>query len=572
MDRTQALRRMCRLYDDGFLTPFLGAGMSRPACPDWRGFVRQLEGHAGLPLDEARSSPADLIRRADRVVRKLKHSGPDTFVTAVRAALSSNADVPAQTRAVGQIWWPLVLTTNYDDWFLWESFGTQRNHLSEPRMRVVGRGQRDCMEVLESLHLPAKPLLWALQGFVGGQHPCATGRPLRPELSHELVIGHEEYRRVTFTEPQFRQVFTEVFRSRALLFLGCGLADPYLLELFGQVLELTGPTPLPHFALVHRDEVDVDFLQRRLGIVPILYSDHNEVPAVLDELRGHLRGSMPRVSHWSFSFTEPREQAEDRTQFDAVRGRLPHTLEPATCLAVSAAVSKTGRPIVNRSADQVLRRIAGTAWRAGVPRLDPQRDLVVQIGDSNAFLCIARESGDGSHLRRVAAVTTALLDRVHNDARWHRVRVPLLAAGHRHRAFPPYLSLAATARAAGAWYRQHPGPAVRLTVHVTAPDVLFDLGAGRLDLAELISCDDIRLWVEVHPRYGRAERQPVHVSADTSLRDLALRFVSLDQGFHVEVLPSPMVQAGCTPVHDLDPARTLEAMGLVPGMTVRLSQ
>ena len=329
-------------------------------------------------------------------MRRLKHQGARTFVDAVRDALVDErvSDAPRQTVAVGKIWWPLVLTTNYDDWFLWQSFGAHKVTSGLPRMRVKGRGPRDCMEVLEVLHLPSRPVLWALQGFVGGQHPRGRGKRVRPDLAHELVIGHEEYRRVTFTEPWYRRAFSEVFRRRSLLFLGSGLADPYLLDLFGQVIELTGPNPLPHFALVPEGEVDVDFLTRRLGITPIVYSHHGEVPEFVDALRRKIEGELPRVSHWSYAFGEPRRgEPRPPTLFDVVRGDIPLVRRDGVALAVSAEVLPHGRPVVSQAADRLLRKEAGAKWRDDVPDLEPGAGVVQRVGTSSAFLCVARDAG-----------------------------------------------------------------------------------------------------------------------------------------------------------------------------------
>jgi hypothetical protein len=69
-------------------------------------------------------------------------------------------------------------------------------------------------------------------------------------LTKELVADHTEYRRITHREPHFRRAFAEVFRHRSLFFLGSGLRETYLQELFGEVLELHGPSTRTHFALM----------------------------------------------------------------------------------------------------------------------------------------------------------------------------------------------------------------------------------------------------------------------------------------------------------------------------------
>jgi hypothetical protein len=72
---------------------------------------------------------------------------------------------------------------------------------------------------------------------------------------------------------------------RALLFLGSGLADRYLLDLFSQVIELYGPTSHPHFAIAVRGELDVEFLRRHFGIWVHEISTYDDLPDAITSLR-----------------------------------------------------------------------------------------------------------------------------------------------------------------------------------------------------------------------------------------------------------------------------------------------
>src|SRR5262245_24684623 len=113
-----ALPRLLTAYDAGRLTPFIGAGMSRPTCPAWRGLVEYLENRARirhpatLPLN---SSGADLIQRAHRAVALLKRQDNSKFFDVLRSILyPADVKVPAQTKALVKTRWPLILSTNYD--------------------------------------------------------------------------------------------------------------------------------------------------------------------------------------------------------------------------------------------------------------------------------------------------------------------------------------------------------------------------------------------------------------------------------------------------------------------------
>jgi hypothetical protein len=99
--------------------------------------------------------------------------------------------VPAAARAssgsdgrLGAPPWPIVLTTNYDDLYV---AAAQSAHLDRnPRLHdaerlqvpllLLGRSASDCQRVLTSLRRPDVPILWTLQGFVGGQ-ALARGAP-----------------------------------------------------------------------------------------------------------------------------------------------------------------------------------------------------------------------------------------------------------------------------------------------------------------------------------------------------------------------------------------------------------
>jgi hypothetical protein len=116
------LPRLAASYECGRLVPFIGSGMSIPACVDWKTLVENLEGAAaadGEPERPRGESSADLVRRANAAVRKLRARKPGAFLAAVKRAAVEGGDqgqeIPPQTKALAELWWPLVLTTNYDN-------------------------------------------------------------------------------------------------------------------------------------------------------------------------------------------------------------------------------------------------------------------------------------------------------------------------------------------------------------------------------------------------------------------------------------------------------------------------
>jgi SIR2-like domain len=192
-----------------------------------------------------------------------------------------------------------VLATNYDD-FYWSATA------STARPNVYGRGLEDCHRVLRSLDEATPPILWTLQGFLGGQaekHEAIIKDTIRRrELVNQLVVGHQQYQRAINSENHFRRAFAEVFRRRSLLFLGSGLLEDYLVNLFSEIIHHHGPGPYPHFALINvkeRERFDSSFLQTRLGIVPVFYKDHNDIPNYLNELS-------TLVNYWPGSKKSPQ--------------------------------------------------------------------------------------------------------------------------------------------------------------------------------------------------------------------------------------------------------------------------
>jgi hypothetical protein len=293
-------------YDQGRLVPFLGAGASVGGCTLWPEFVTNLERSIGIDLNSPKTNdPTLLIQRAARATLQIKYKFPNNrkrFTDIVRSALRVNpSGVPSSSAILARVWWPLVITTNYDDWFykLWnlEHVGKDLTPASksytvkEPwnRMVVCGRSRLDCHRVLASLRRPDNPIMWAVQGFLGGQAEFADSSeislpPNLELLEQEVVIGHEEYRRESLTNQYFRRAFAEVFRSRSILFVGSNLSEQYFRALFDEIVEFQGANPTNHFALMKRDSVDREFLLYSYQIRVVEYEDHADLPGMLSNL------------------------------------------------------------------------------------------------------------------------------------------------------------------------------------------------------------------------------------------------------------------------------------------------
>ncbi|RKH38469.1 SIR2 family protein [Corallococcus sp. AB050B] len=573
-ERATRINRLVSIYDAGKLVPFLGAGMSFPTCPLWRGFVEKLERAASLKS----MKDADLLQRSFEAVRRLRRRDSKSLPQEIRKALCVGVQSPPErARLLSQVYWPLVLTTNYDDLFLCaaqEEF--KKGNLDEP-FSVLGRSPMSCQRVLSSLHESTEPILWALHGFLGGQGKPLTQTDVNQDTSHELIVGHEEYRQVTHKEPHFRRAFAEVVRNRSFLFLGTSLNDPHLLGLFEEILALGGANPLPHFAVVFKgDEIDRRYLESRLNTILIELSDYNELEPFLSQFVSAVSSARSRVSNWSYSMLAPARVSRptDTADLELVRGRI--TLpQKGECVALSAGFDAKRQLLFNKSTLKFLdeARAEGLLGNTAEPELLRSGDHIARYPDSPFLIGVARDTEsawDKRDLRFVFKATFALLDEA--ALRGFRVlRTQLLAAG-KSRHFPGRFSLTQMLRAYAAWRRVHvDGPELRMMIHIYARDATFELAAGRIDVPELLNCDDFRFWVEVSGSDAKdVERQLFFMRGDVVISQIAEKLDLEGDGWMVSVTPAPTLDEGRRSFFSVK-GRTLDELGVMPGSTLRFS-
>lgn len=573
------LPRLAATCQAGRLVPFVGSGMSRRACTDWPGFIAGLEAAAQIAGDPptAATPRDDLVRRANLAVRTLRGRGPRAFADAVRASLRTPADavpeVPAQTTALARLGWPLVLTTNYDNCF--ETAARQR--FPDRLFAVVGRGAEDCQRVLTSLSTAGRSLLWALQGYLhDAPLPAGPGAAGSQALERQLVVGHEEYRRVTYAEPHFRRAFAEVFRQRSLLFLGAGLQESYLQELFGEVLEYYGPATRPHYAFIQQGEVDPAFMLARFQIVAVEYpqGEHTRVREWLDRLADEV--SLPRRAPLALSFGRVERAGAHWTgvpDLQVVRGPLPDRPIRGECLAVSAGGSE-GEFYFSKGIRQLI-----TRW--GVDEYMPGRAVPPYLGEfegRSVFAVRARSEKDERSLAHVYDASLALFDAV--APHFRRIHMQLLATGGEDkrdvpmakwkvRSYPERFSFVQTVRAWGDWRRKHPRAPCSLEICVVNDAVWLDIASGRIDVLELLACTDLRFFVEAVGADGRLERRLVQTGPQVEIGELVADLQLWAPSWQMKVTPPP---GSDEPVfEDLDAPllpRSLQSLGVVPGSTV----
>ena len=167
----------------------------------------------------------------------------------------------------------------------------------------------------------------------------------------------------------------------------------------------------------------------------------------------------------------------------------------------------------------------------------------------------------------------------HLNGRYRCIRMQLIATGGTDktgvpdadwgvRNYPARFSFIQTARAWAVWRETEPKRDCRLVLHVVLPSLYQEIASGRIDVLELLSCPDIRFFVEVVSAEGEVERRLFQEMPDVMLGSVVKNLHLTSAQWSVEVTPPPTRDEG--PL-DLNPERlqqTLQELGVVPGSTV----
>jgi hypothetical protein len=499
-------------YQRGRLVPFLGAGMSAPRLTLWKDFVKKLEDYAKLPA--ATGTPDARAQRACRMIQN--RYGRHKFLDDLRNALATTClEIPKNTLSLAQIRWPLVVSTNYDDLFFYAC--RCRRPLSgeeepeEMRVEILGRSSKDCKLVVSSLTGPFdRQYIWHVQGFLGGQ---TTGANLEGDvpnlrsLQDQLVIGHDEYRRVTNRAPQFRRCFAEVFNTRSFLFLGSSLKEDYFLNLFGEVLDLCGPSAVPHFAFTEAGQVDPGFLadQMNIAVCEFPKGDFEKLPKWIDRLKDEIEKPKARSIGWSFA----GPSSGDEPELEVRRDRAPASSFNGEVVAFVACRDSSGIPIPS----------GDFAYLQGEP---PSRltHHIFWYPDRRIYVATARCANDDDD-SAVYAASSALLDAVANSDRGvTTVHLKLPATGG---TVPPIYAFMEVVRTFAKWRRdreRNHKPRIRLVLHIES-DVELMLTSGRVDIRELLSSELVRFWaVVIASKNQEPIRRSLQCCADKKLGEV----------------------------------------------------
>lgn len=555
---------LASIYGMGRLVPFIGAGMSRPKFTDWKGFIDKLGKAAGVSDD----SEGQIEVKAQRIAETIRngHDEQDFWhivSEALQGETSGEPGIPEQTEALAAIFWPLTVSTNYDHLF----YCACRQILKDGLPPVVlGRAADDCKQVVSALSSPFdREIIWHIQGFLG--EPCTECHPAPVEdeerlnrLRRELVIGHSEYRKAANTALHFRRCFGEVFRSRSLLFLGSSLSEDYFWNLFGEVLELCGPSPVPHFAFVHeKDNVDARFLAEEMNITVCKYADYGKLIEWLQKLKSKIDAPNARISGC-------RVELKGGSRLELAPHCYLPMPEPYSDHAVSIVVRACPAGLFDLDQD-----LAGQREELGLKfqgrHFEP--DAHVLSPAPGLFAVRARTKPEiESESDSVGAAVQELLGSL--GKQWNTLHVHFPSAGG---TVPPIYGFIEAVRAFGTWASTSERP-LHLIAHV-GPQVMLNLNSGHINLQELLTSKLIRFWAIASAANGvEPMRRVLYKPPETLLKDVLIEVLGIDgpaaMRWSKSVCPSPTREvAGLT---DRDLTRNLCDVGVVFGSVLTLTR
>ncbi len=264
-----AFEELRQIYHQERLIVFVGAGISAAAgLPSWKRLVEILAAHPRvLAASEAeRNEIKDFAARfhyIDALSAIKQIIGPGDFYTIVEKELDDEGHpVPPAAEAIAALAPKLraVLTTNID-------------HLLE---RAFAGNFRPVYEATADLGQRRRYILKL--------HGTLLKRT-------SWVFTRDEYEKAMYANPVHAGIFSSIFHTYTLLFVGYGLMDDDFDAVLGRVRALAGPHAPRHFAFCAEGSVP-PFRKRTLedaGVRPIEYKNadgkHGELVRLLEGLR-----------------------------------------------------------------------------------------------------------------------------------------------------------------------------------------------------------------------------------------------------------------------------------------------
>jgi SIR2-like protein len=576
-----ALPRLSSLYQRGVLVPFIGSGMSVPVCCGWDAFISALTKSIGVvSVNKSKIQDSRIkYQLADKAVGRLASKTINDSSNIYRSALrgSSTNLNETFTEKLATLYWPLAISTNYDDVYLVAArlhnkqraevfFNRPRNHSINLTPEVMGRSEQDCLRVLRSLDKTETPLLWAVQGYLGGivESPESTIPDLnrRIQLASEIVVGHQQYQRAINSEHHFRRAFAEVCRRRSLLFLGSGIAEDYLLNLFSEVIHHHGPSPYGHYALFpesHSSEIDSKFLSTRLGVVPVFYAAHSRADYAglgkfLERLSDYCEiqasglKSGPKahtsIVQDTIGFAVKYSGAKQRVSVQLSFSPLPgiSRIDRYSAYIVSLGRETDNTPKLGLQAKKLLPGTTSADWQS----LDPRPSFVYRnIKNPQVYGLAARdrENTTGKRsIRALASVSEALfLGLTKLNKKYESLHIGALASDHSSYCHPIHTfvqMLRGLRRVLNSTFTSKSNLR-EITIHIADPEVWTEVLSGKISILNHLSSDIAPVTVEVRSPQKHSEFFTLTVSYGATIGEILDKLGLISSEWTCELLPPP---------------------------------
>jgi hypothetical protein len=564
----EAIPRLVHTYNKGKLAPFTGAGVSAPRIPGWPAFIENLSKRTDIKIDDASTlTSSELIQASEKIINQLQRGKSSSYVRAIKNSLGYKSNSEPETspncEALSNIWWPLVLTTNYDRMFV-EAYEKKHASRDGDPIAIYGRNQRDCHTLLSSLNAPVNSLYWALQGYFG---TSANNE----KLEKEIVIGYRHYRQATYNNQTFRSAFGEVFRNYSLFFIGSGLSEDYFRGLFGQTLESFGSNPNTHCALFHEQDiisgkVDPHFLHTKLNIVSLYYKgekdDYSGLTKSLADLEQAIRSESRKVYKFSFGHKNlyKVEEPSAMPDLEVFASAIPTPTKKECCI-ISAGFNKIvwlshkGKAIVEGTYD--AKKFQATT-----------KPLVYQYDKGNLFAAIARNQalGTGRKSRDLRIIKDAFIQALQvTNGHFHTIHCMHLSAGS-ERTFPPVFSFIQMLHAFKIFASTEQVKST-VRIYVSHPSVIFYIRRNMFELEELLNCNDVKINIEIR-NPEEVERYTFYARPDVKFKDVSEYFDIDARYWDTKIIPEPYKEQSIP----TDASLKLDVIGIIPGSTIRYTK
>jgi hypothetical protein len=339
-----SLEQLHRAWENRNLIPFVGSGVSQGAAglPSWPALLssgieyvqrnRQALGAADSLLADLASAIRDgklldgfgMLQQALGVSPNSDHYQAFLLEQFDQPTVSN----PATLEGIRSLRARVVITTNYD--------------LLLEQNEVVPGGET-------ATWLQPQKIFSLLRGGKGVIH--LHGRYDHPE---SVILSAADYSRIVGRPEDSIRVAQALFHAGVLLFVGSSLAgvqDPHLSRMLDEFARLQGPLldgVQPHFILLRKDAPKIEIAAaRRMGILPVTFTDYSDLPAYLRSIVGTVSShvSTDRVRDALLTLRGARSLRE---VFDPLREFIEKVIFPGRPVRIGFAskITEDGRTLL----------------------------------------------------------------------------------------------------------------------------------------------------------------------------------------------------------------------------------